>query len=48
MKNKIVNCNGIEISNKYDDLYEVNESEIPTDIQVMVNNNEKGEKIIRR
>ena len=38
---------GIEISNKYDDLYEVNESEIPTDIQVMVNNNEKGASLLR-
>ena len=27
---------GINISNKYDDLYVVNESEIPTDIQVMI------------
>jgi len=38
---------GIEISNKYDDLYEVNESEIPTDIQVMINNNEKGASLLR-
>ena len=33
---------GIKISNKYDDLYEKNDSEIPTDLQVMINNNEKG------
>ena len=38
---------GINISNKYDDLYVVNESEIPTDIQVMINNNEKGAALLR-
>ncbi len=38
---------GIKISKKYDDLYEVNESEIPTDIQVMINNNEKGAALLR-
>ena len=38
---------GIKISKKYDNLYEINESEIPTDIQVMVNNNEIGATILR-
>ena len=38
---------GVKISNKYDDLYVVNESEIPTDIQVMINNNEKGAALLR-
>ena len=38
---------GIEISKKYDDLYKVNDSEIPSDIQVMVNNNEKGAALLR-
>ena len=38
---------GIKISNKYDDLYEVNESEVPTDIRVMINNNEKGISLLR-
>ena len=38
---------GIEISKKYDDLYEVNHSEVPTDIQVMINNNEKGASLLR-
>ena len=38
---------GIQISNKYDDLYEINENEIPTDIQVMINNNEKGLVLFR-
>ena len=38
---------GIEIDQKYDDLFEENNSEIPTDIQVMVNNNEKGAAMLR-
>jgi len=38
---------GIKISKKYDDLYETNESEIPTDIQVMINNNETGATLLR-
>ena len=38
---------GIQISKKYDDLYEINELEIPTDIQVMINNNETGAAILR-
>jgi hypothetical protein len=38
---------GIEISKKYDNLYEINKSEIPTDIQVMINNNEIGVTILR-
>jgi len=38
---------GIEIPKKYDDLYKVNESEVPTDIQVMINNNEKGASLLR-
>ena len=38
---------GIKISKKYDDLYEINESEMPTDIQVMINNNEKGAALLR-
>ena len=38
---------GIQISEKYDDLYQVNDSEIPTDIQVMINNNEKGAALLR-
>tara|TARA_Y100000389_G_C17439918_1_gene507915 strand:- start:199 stop:1971 length:1773 start_codon:yes stop_codon:yes gene_type:complete len=40
-------ADGIEISNKYDDLYELNDSEIPSDIQVMINNNEKGAAMLR-
>tara|TARA_Y100000992_G_scaffold299903_1_gene267484 strand:- start:639 stop:2411 length:1773 start_codon:yes stop_codon:yes gene_type:complete len=38
---------GVEISNKYDNLYEDNSSEIPTDIQVMINNNEKATALLR-
>tara|TARA_X000000368_G_scaffold412946_1_gene400154 strand:+ start:811 stop:2583 length:1773 start_codon:yes stop_codon:yes gene_type:complete len=38
---------GIEISKKYDDLYEIDESQIPTDIQVMINNDEKGTALLR-
>ena len=38
---------GIKIQKKYDDLYDVNNSEIPTDIQVMINNNEKGAALLR-
>ena len=38
---------GIQVLKKYDDLYETNESEIPTDIQVMINNNEIGATVLR-
>jgi len=38
---------GIAIDKRYDDLYEINASEIPTDIQVMINNNEKGAALLR-
>ena len=38
---------GVEISKKFDDLYKVDDSEIPTDIQVMINNNEKGLALLR-
>tara|TARA_B100000963_G_scaffold210553_1_gene183422 strand:- start:787 stop:2559 length:1773 start_codon:yes stop_codon:yes gene_type:complete len=38
---------GIKVSDKYDDLYEVNDFEVPNDIQVMVNNNEKAASLLR-
>ena len=38
---------GIEILKKYDDLYQVDYSEIPSDIQVMINNDEKGLALLR-
>ena len=37
----------IKVSEKYDDLYKIDESEIPTDIQVMINNGEKGAALLR-
>ena len=38
---------GINFSKKYDNLYQVDNSEIPTDIQVMINNNEIGAALLR-
>ena len=38
---------GIKIDKKFKDLYKVDSSEIPTDIQVMINNNEKGAALLR-
>ena len=38
---------GIEISSKFNNLYEINETEIPTDIQVMINNKEMGAALLR-
>jgi len=38
---------GIIIAKKYEDLYETNQSEIPSDIQVMINNDEKGTALLR-
>ena len=38
---------GIKIDKKYDDLYQTDANEIPTDIQVMINNNEKGAAMLR-
>ena len=38
---------GIEIQDKFKDLYKINKDEIPSDIQVMVNNNEKGIALLR-
>ena len=42
-----IRSDGIEISKKYDDLYQIDESEIPTDIQVMINNNEIASTVLR-
>jgi len=42
-----IKSDGIEISKKYQDLYEIDESEMPSDIQVMINNNEIGSALIR-
>ncbi|MDC2997626.1 hypothetical protein OAY51_03410 [Candidatus Pelagibacter sp.] len=38
---------GIKIDKKYDNLYKILDSEMPTDIQVMVNNNEFASTILR-
>ena len=38
---------GIKISEKYDDLYQIDENEIPTDIQIMINNRETGLALLR-
>ncbi len=38
---------GVQVPRKYDDLYEINQSEIPSDIQVMINNDEKGAALLR-
>ena len=38
---------GIEVSKKYDDLYEINKSEMPSDIQLMINNKETGTALLR-
>tara|TARA_B100001121_G_scaffold309919_1_gene338592 strand:+ start:1 stop:1224 length:1224 start_codon:yes stop_codon:yes gene_type:complete len=38
---------GVLIEKKYDDLYQLNSSEMPTDIQVMINNNEKAAALLR-
>ncbi len=42
-----IKSDGIKISKKYEDLYEINDSEMPTDIQVMINNNEIGSSLLR-
>ena len=38
---------GIQISKKYDSLYEINQSEMPEDIQIMIENNEIGAALLR-
>ncbi len=42
-----IKSDGIKISKKYEDLYKINDSEMPTDIQVMINNNEIGTALLR-
>ena len=38
---------GVKISKKYDSLYEVKQSEMPADIQTMIDNNEIGAALLR-
>ena len=40
-------ADGIKISEKFDDLYVLSENEMPTDIQIMINNNEAGAALLR-
>ena len=42
-----IKSDGIKISKKYENLYEINDSEIPSDIQVMINNIEIGTTLLR-
>ena len=42
-----IKSDGIEISKKYKDLYEIVETEMPTDIQVMINNEDIGGALLR-
>jgi len=38
---------GIKVSEKYEDLYVINESEMPSDIQVFINNEDMGAALLR-
>ena len=38
---------GVKVSKKYDNLYEINESEMPSDIQLMINKKETGTALLR-
>ena len=38
---------GVKILKKYENLFEFNQSEIPTDIQLLINNNEIGLVLLR-
>ena len=40
-------ADGIKISEKFDDLYLISQNEMPTDIQIMINNNETGAALLR-
>ncbi len=42
-----IKFDGVKISKKYKDLYKVENTEMPTDIQVMINNNEIGSTLLR-
>ena len=42
-----IKSDGVKIDQKFENLYEIDASEIPTDIQVMINNNEKGAALLR-
>tara|TARA_B110000261_G_scaffold132153_1_gene148489 strand:- start:214 stop:1269 length:1056 start_codon:yes stop_codon:yes gene_type:complete len=38
---------GIKVLDKYKDLYEINESEMPSDIQILINNNDMATAMLR-
>jgi len=38
---------GIQVSNKYKNLYDINETEIPSDIQIFINNDDMGTAMLR-
>ena len=42
-----IKSDGIEISKKYKDLYKIDESGMPSDMQVMINNREIGATLLR-
>ncbi len=42
-----IKSDGIKILKKYENLYQINHSEMPTDIQVMINNKEIGTTLLR-
>ncbi len=42
-----IKSDGIQVSKKYENLYKINNSEMPSDIQVMINNNDIGSVILR-
>jgi hypothetical protein len=42
-----IKSDGTKVSKKYDNLYEIKDSEMPSDIQVMINNNEIGTALLR-
>ena len=42
-----IKSDGIKVSKKYDNLYEIDKSEMPSDIQVMINNEEFASVLLR-
>ena len=38
---------GVKVSEKYKDLYEINDSEMPADIQILINNKDLGGAMLR-
>ena len=42
-----IKSDGIQVSEKFKNLYEVNESEIPSDIQIFINNGDKASAMLR-